>query len=1157
MKHQYAPKPAPVWIKTGLFALIASTISLSGHAQTTKEKVDPAAKPEETVVLSPFVVNAEDSTGYAATSTLAGTRLKTNLRDLGSAITVVTPEFMSDTGVTSIEELLTYTPSTEVGGAFGNYSAAGLTDGAGRADQDAARREPQVGARVRGLASPNYTRGYFSTSLATDAYNVGGVTFNRGANSLLFGLGSAGGVIDTGLKTADIGKNSGEVSFRYGSQGSYRATADYNFTVIPRRLALRVDLLHKQDNYRQDPAFDRESRVYAAFKGVLFENKKSSILGPTVVRGNFEAGKGQRTPPTSVAPQLGYESFFLPPPNYQPYTGQDYIAGGGYAMLAANWKKWAVNDTRRLPASNASGYAAGWYESLAAATSAGLPQLVSQNYSSSHIFAQLGVVYNGAGGTAVGIGIPSSNLQAFQGWIAQQAGQFSFSNPFINTRAYEDGAQNVGFKAPSLTDTNVFDYRNNLITGGLQEINRRFDASQITLEQTFFNNKLGFEASFDKQFYHIDYYQPFGGNNRNVPVYIDTTLYLDDNTPNPNVGRAFMLQQGDTDQWRNTWRDNKRVTGFYDLNFKDINPTLGKWFGRHTFTGLWQKESAVQKGLNYGMYWTGTNFDFNKQVSGATADNAIRNLTQFGNQVVQFAYISDDLRGKEMSQVRLRTITMPRLQDGDTFNTQYYDAVSKTYKTGSIRANHLTNGGTASQTDVTSKAFAWQPSLFNSHLIGLLGWRQDEIKNFRQLVTNARSAINEYLPSNLDLNSVPVSPVAKGNTFTWSVVGHLPKKIVEKLPSMISSVSAHYGVGENFQAISERHNIYNQSVPSPSGTTTEYGVTIGFKDDMWALKINHFESNSLFSGISGSFVGNSITEVTRALNNYKAAENTGLAFTALSNYSSLAGAGYTSYAQLYKAINDIIPSAMRSQYDYTYGSNGAWNIPNGNAIQGLTATTDTVAKGWELELTANPLPNWRISLNATQVEAVNSNSATDLAAFQSEYVANMKNLKLDNQLEGPASITTFIGRYTNEDLSPVILLQAKDGAANQELRKYRVNLVNSYDFREGRFKGFGVGGAVRWQSKVAIGYLTKLNSLNNQVPILDKPINGKSELNGDIWFSYSRKLSAKIKWKAQLNIRNAIGSQSDIPIAANPDGKVALYRIAPEKAWYLSNTFSF
>ena len=32
-----------------------------------------------------------------------------------------------------------------------------------------------------------------------------------------------------------------------------------------------------------------------------------------------------------------------------------------------------------------------------------------------------------------------------------------------------------------------------------------------------------------------------------------------------------------------------------------------------------------------------------------------------------------------------------------------------------------------------------------------------------------------------------------------------------------------------------------------------------------------------------------------------------------------------------------------------------------------TATTDTTGKGWEAELTANPLPNWRISLNAVKV----------------------------------------------------------------------------------------------------------------------------------------------------------------------------------------------
>lgn len=51
---------------------------------------------EEVYELSPFAVEAADSTGYQATSTLAGTRIKTNLKDLGASISVVTEEFMDD-----------------------------------------------------------------------------------------------------------------------------------------------------------------------------------------------------------------------------------------------------------------------------------------------------------------------------------------------------------------------------------------------------------------------------------------------------------------------------------------------------------------------------------------------------------------------------------------------------------------------------------------------------------------------------------------------------------------------------------------------------------------------------------------------------------------------------------------------------------------------------------------------------------------------------------------------------------------------------------------------------------------------------------------------------------------------------------------------------
>ena len=93
---------------------------------TTTTAAAPAAAPEEQpTVLSPFVVDAaEDQGRYRANSTLAGTRVRTNLNDVASAITVVTAQFLQDTGAKNAEDLLVYTPSTEVTGLRGNFSAA-------------------------------------------------------------------------------------------------------------------------------------------------------------------------------------------------------------------------------------------------------------------------------------------------------------------------------------------------------------------------------------------------------------------------------------------------------------------------------------------------------------------------------------------------------------------------------------------------------------------------------------------------------------------------------------------------------------------------------------------------------------------------------------------------------------------------------------------------------------------------------------------------------------------------------------------------------------------------------------------------------------------------------------------------------------------------
>ena len=68
---------------------------------------------EEPVVLSPFLAAAETDTGYLATSSLAGTRLKTDFRDIASQVSVMTPEFLADIGAFSNNDAFTYSMNTE------------------------------------------------------------------------------------------------------------------------------------------------------------------------------------------------------------------------------------------------------------------------------------------------------------------------------------------------------------------------------------------------------------------------------------------------------------------------------------------------------------------------------------------------------------------------------------------------------------------------------------------------------------------------------------------------------------------------------------------------------------------------------------------------------------------------------------------------------------------------------------------------------------------------------------------------------------------------------------------------------------------------------------------------------------------------------------
>lgn len=262
--------------RSALSALSLLLVSL-GFGQTTPPAAPADETKDEAIVLSPFVVDATKDTGYQATSTLAGSRVNTSLKDVAASITVVTKDMFTDLAAVNVNDILSYTANTE-----GIHEYTNAPSGVGGRTMDAASQAPNNANRVRGLSYADNLRDYYYTinSTGLDTYNIDQVTLNRGPNSVLAGLGTPSGIINYAPQDALLSKNSGALSLRFGSWGDKRATLNANYIAIPKVLAFRVALAGNDVGYKQKPSFNRDTRMYLALTYQPWEK--------TTIRANFE-----------------------------------------------------------------------------------------------------------------------------------------------------------------------------------------------------------------------------------------------------------------------------------------------------------------------------------------------------------------------------------------------------------------------------------------------------------------------------------------------------------------------------------------------------------------------------------------------------------------------------------------------------------------------------------------------------------------------------------------------------------------------------------------------------------------------------------------------------------------------------------------------------
>lgn len=1123
--------------------LLSSAITLAGFAQATPPPSSPPPA-DDALVLSPFEVRADLDTGYLATSAQSGTRLRTDLKDIASSISVVTKDFMNDIGAKDLESLLVYTLGTEVGGINGNFSDAGVVSNpnGNEVDYDAAFASAMPSTRVRGLTTADVSRDFFITSIPGDNYNVERVEISRGPNAMLFGLGSPSGIINYSLAKADLTRRKTEVEHRTDMYGTQRGALDHNHVLKRDVLALRLNTMWEKQYYRVEEAFEEDRRISLT---ATFRPFKHTTLRASAEMGEIESNKPEIRPPTDAYTQW----WSMGRPTYNPATGVASMLG----TPAPGWPAPVVNGAFAVTGSNA----------LAAGRAGNSNYVSGQIGPITPAQRQMILVYNDPNSSTPSLGLPGQpdvvgmrggNINFFRvgptgALVTDQMRGLREMNRILNNVFHSDDITFGFWKATQITDPAIFDFYHHMLHGPNKYEWADFDSYNITLEQRFLEGKAGVEVAFNRETLDNGSAMALDSVISGYTLRVDINTHLPNGQPNPNFGRPFTTGYSRFSV-RAYDRDAARATAYYDLDLRKVRDgRLGRFLGRHMLTGTHTRlDNVTQTQNNNFVFNSGTDYSLAARGQITTASSAGRGapiLRYVGPSVADSTTPVTGAFAIPTGQWPAHGTTVPLLWYNEPPNANAPIGTWETrdftlFSASRQNAENVRRFAAATREKINSSVAIAQSYWLEGKLVSTVGFRRDEVETFNAGAPPGNAALGTVI---INDTFVP-RPVTKQTeeSFNWGIVAHAPDFIQRRLP-WGTELSAFYNKSDNFRPAGQRYNIAGAPIPAETGETREYGAMISTFNGKFVLRMAKYETTS---GLSSSLVSGLVTplnNVSDTVDNVQSANLLGL--------NANNPAGLAAWNEFYNGpVGQMIRETFRFRETGT-------DVQHDRRSGEVVATADVLSKGTEFELVYNPLRNWRLSVNVAKAEAIRTQVATELRDLVFNTLIPLS--------AGPAGqlrssetneAVNFAGNVRTSIYNQLVASISEEGAPTPELRKWRWNAVTNYSFTEGRLKGFGLGGGVRWQDKVAIGYPVIVHPDFGNVSDVRHPHYGPTETNYDAWVSYGRKFR-HFNWRVQLNVQNiGIGNEL-IPVNAQPDGSIAGWRVRPAQTWTLRNTLSF
>ena len=1194
LPRAHPPRTPTTTALAALFRFLLLAFASSAGAQTTP----PARPPVDAAVvtLAPFEVNAADSKGYVATNTLGGTRIRTELIDVGSAISVYTQEFLQDLAAFDNETLLAFTVGADVGGVHGSFLNAN--------SQGEENENFGLGAnsntRIRGLAAADNTINYFKTEASWDSYNTSRIEVVRGANSILFGLGSPAGIINASTNRP-LNRNSGRLEMRIDQYATQRASLDYNRVLVPDVLAARLALLNNAQKFRQRSAFkdDRRASLAVSYKPKFLQTPNSTFK----LEANGEVADIQQNTRRGQPPIDRISYFFRP------------LSEGGLAGHVVNrndpadqrylFLDFGLPTQRANPLINTAwgnGTTVMAYDRTVAPVMIFEKEINSVN---GYRFANNAAAVNtpaGAGSSATSI--QGTILPVFLNGMASYA-QIA-NKPFATSGRWQDAV---------LTDTTYYDFYRNLIDGNSKRELAAWNTANLDLTHSFFNNRVSYQLQYFHQELEADRYAALGSASA---LYVDASALLPDGRPNPFAGKAYLRESPFTGQRANTAdRDSYRGTLYLEHDFRGGREKrgglLGRLLGKHYVTGSLARQEVVQTRSDYMAAGVAQNWVDARLVDALPVN---RDAFQTRSRLLNYFYVSDNLSGKSPGQLGLTNIGPSEVVRTGTYDYRYFDASIAGFRPGLDPAATDATYGRAAQnpnnyrgwtngkldvvgaaTDrasrdyltrtrdffkerITSKSVVWQGKFLDGAVVGTYGWRQDRYDSWQYTWDQARELRSEF---NADRAAFRFAPTQKtGDTKNQSAVLHL-HQLWKAAPVR---VSLQYNRGQNTNPDPARVGVFRNPVLSAEGDTVDTSVVISDRDSRLNFRITKYET-TVKNASSSSTLQSQKFLLEQTFN------------TAFDNVYRILVDKEAGWGAIDPALQSRITAGTATAADRTTYANQLTNVPlniaaanawltleNGFAQRfpsavkawatgGFNPSTrdagatfsypenavlleDTTSRGYEFELTANVTRHWRVSANASRTESIRSNlPGAEFSALMDFVWENLNGAagQVPFAITSGAPTDNSLRRFSGFYDSYLVALQ-NNGQLVRELSKWRYNFVTNYSFSEGRLRGLALGLNYRYEDPKVIGYGLKTVG-TRIVTDLDTRYYNEAVQTWGLSARYGRRLTPTVNWSIQLNVANAFQGDRVLATGTQPDGSLARGMIREGASWSLTNSLSF